>query len=178
MKRAILAIITILCFGIFAYNNTYAVDDVVYNLDTQTSVPFYICNDDNASSPHCSDYDYIVISADNAFNGNAYETLIGGTGNFRIPVFGYAVIQIKDSFSSYGLFFNSIGHSFRLTLTNTIQGDCPEPPAPDCPDPSENSQFINVVLDAFWKYHTVFAGAVASLIAIFVVYRIIKGMLR
>ena len=180
MKRAILVIITILCFGIFAYNNTYAVEDVVYNIDSNSTFPFSIC--EPTGDVICSNYSFVKVEPTPAVtpsNANNSYFLLSGFYGTRVPTFTTSLFGIGQYTPSISVSsWNSNLSSLKITLTNSVNTTCPEPPAPDCPDPSENSQFINVVLDAFWKYHTVFAGAVASLIAIFVVYRIIKGMLR
>ena len=42
----------------------------------------------------------------------------------------------------------------------------------------ENSQFMGIVIDSFWQYHVAFASAIVGIIAIFLVYRIIKGRIR
>lgn len=38
--------------------------------------------------------------------------------------------------------------------------------------------YVNVVIEAFWQYHIAFAQCAAALIAIFLVYRLLKGRLK
>lgn len=38
--------------------------------------------------------------------------------------------------------------------------------------------YVTAIIEAFWQYHIAFAGGVAAIIAIRVVYRIISSRLR
>lgn len=38
--------------------------------------------------------------------------------------------------------------------------------------------YLNVVIEAFWQYHIAFAGGLAAIVAIKVVYKIISSRLR
>lgn len=43
---------------------------------------------------------------------------------------------------------------------------------------TELTPYSNLVVDSFWQYHKAFAGAVAGIIVIFLVYRLLKGRLK
>ena len=166
----------------FLSRDSYAISDIT--LTQTTSNP---CN----GNCYTLGYRYVIITnSDTMTSSYQYVAKLGFTyGNNswsqNIPVGSMIIYSLSSEY--YSLTSVNINTSNTTVVISDHIPDsliptpepCPEPePQEPCEDPEENSQFIKVVIDAFWKYHQVFAGCVAALIAIFVLYRIIKGAFR
>lgn len=184
MKRFIIALMFIICFSIFSFKNTYALDDFVFDIDSTDTFPLTLCGNPASNDyPSCFDYSYVKFEPVNNVSGslsvnNSVFTVSGLYGT-RIPNFTTSLYSLTPVSGLTMQSFPSYLTSLKVTFTNSVSScNCPEVEEPDCPDPEENSAFINVVLDAFWKYQKAFAGAIVAIIVIFIVYRLIKGVLR
>ena len=179
MKKFILSIFAIIGLSFVLCNKTYAVDDVVFNIDANSTFPVVICENRQA----CSDFTYIKfepVPASAPTNTNNSYFSVPGLYGTRIPTFTTSLFDITSNYIN-GISltsFSSYLSSLKITLTDSISSNCPEPTPPDPCVPDENSHYVQAVMDSFWNYHTAFAGSVVALIAIFLVYRLLKGRLR
>lgn len=186
MKRFILIIFSIIGISLFFNSDTFAVSDisVTYNSSvSQWSNVFPSCVDSCLD-----DYSYLSVKFNNPdfsvgslrlymrFDGSNNRNLIISTGSSS-SVYSLSYNGSANNYLQFGqtIDFSQFG-SVTFTLSDHFGQPCPD--CPDCEDPEENSRFIQVVLDAFWKYHIAFAGVAAALIAIFLIYRVLKGLLR
>lgn len=169
------------CCGVFFSSNTYAISDYNLTWSFDSHPQTLLCGGESGRS--CSDYSYVIFHPTGTCTDGLPAFYVNGLGSFSgnsmVSPCSDIIAPINSSALRLtgGVYLDTrYSGNIEITLTDSLSEPCPEPPP--CEDPEENSTYIKVVLDAFWKYHTVFAGCVASIIAIFVVYRIIKGMLR
>lgn len=184
MKKLLFVLFAFFGIGLFLQNNTYADSpDFVFNIDSNSTFPLTLCSNPATNDyPVCHSYTFIKVEPVYAVTpttpNNSYFSISGLYGT-RVPTFVDSYYEINNFVTGLSISsWSSNLSSLKITFTNSISSACPEPPEPDCPDPEENSQYMNVVLDSFWKYQKAFAGAVVAIIVIFIVYRLIKGILR
>ena len=186
MKKILLVLFFIFGLGLLFSHNSYAdVSDYTYNWSWSNHPSYILCGGDSGRS--CSDYTYVIFNPSGTCSDNLPSFYVYGLGsssvNNMVSPCSQVIAPIGGSILRLtgGQYLESrYSGDISITLTNSISScNCPEPePQEPCDDPEENSRFIQVVIDAFWKYHIAFAGCAAALIAIFVLYRIIKGLLR
>lgn len=196
MKKFLFGLLFVLTFGLFSFSDTFALDDVSKTFTVSSTYE----SNEIFSDALTRQYQYLIVTFSNptavTSNSNHYPT-----GNiefvynrtryyldkssaltlYSLPLINTNYINIKGVYWNEAMNFATYlsDTDLTFTLTNNLPGygtGCPQPEP--CEDPEENSRYINVVIDAFWKYHIAFAGAAAGILAIFFVYRIIKGRLR
>ena len=179
-KTAILSILALLLFlPFFASVSVYAdAQDVVYNFDS-TTYDGVVCKNNDSTLPACTDYKYLKIETDFVVSNLYNQHLVLSPNGFSknvIPVNQTWDLSQMTNLTQFYVAFNLLsGTNYTATITLTNDSGCPEPePCPSCPDCSDASQFISVVIDAFWKFVIAFAGAGASLIAILLVFRYMR----
>lgn len=186
-KRVILSILCALILSLTAIP-AFADEpaDVVYTLNASTN-PGVFCGGNSGVT--CSDYSYLMIDSNFiqsdfsnpgvAINLALYASFSNvttqynqGIGFSRHIVFSLSDISKLESWwvGSTNVFPQD--WEVKLTLTNDFE-NCPTPEP--CPDPVEAPYFVQLVIDAFWKYHVAFAGGAVAILAIFLFYRLVKG---
>lgn len=193
------------CFAIFALtfllsSNSYAVSDLVKTYDN--SFPY---SSDVICSDSCSSYKYLYVESNLPYNGSSpyLSASYGGiTSAFQLralPVlYNFESYTGSDSFSYLEMkSINNIPSGVTITVTlsenNPAGGVTPEGSLSITSNgtydvtnyasavvniDSELPPYSELVVDSFWQYHTAFGGAVVAIIAIFLVYRVIRGRLR
>ena len=204
----ILAILFVLAFGLLPSSGVYADEsaDVSVTLNSapsEWSNVFPTCTDTCLDN-----YDYLIISINSpnySFSSTAPWFYIRYDGSnqrqFTVSISStYSVYTLPFNGSPNNFLqwrgnlpseiFNS---GVTLTLTNSLGGIIPEGTL----DVSTNGTydvtnyasvnvnvdsslppFVNIVVDAFWKYHVAFAAAIPAILAIFFIFRFIKGRVR
>lgn len=181
MKKLFLALVFVFGFTLVSVSDTFAVSDYSTTVDWDNVSASVLCGSN--SGRDCSNYSYVKVESSGTCLGGGAGLYVSGfvsSGNIIFPACTESIFPIPSDSSVISLtggrnLANNYTGSVIITLTDDIC-HCPIPEP--CPDPEENSRFIQVVIDAFWKYHIGFAGAAAAILAIFFVYRIIKGRLR
>lgn len=111
-------------FGSFiiSQNDTYAVEDLVYTMDSSNaSSMHYMCSNSDSSLPSCSDYSYLLISNSCGFTLSSSVSL---RGEFNSSNNSSGVISIlPSSFSSVFYNFNGLTQ-FRVQSFNFSSSDC------------------------------------------------------
>lgn len=198
MKKFILALFGVLPLGIMVLSqDVSAVSD--YSVVQTQNVQFYVCDDSSTTIPHCSDYSYLSIentgdpysqtSTGPIINNSLYGGL-GVSGHIYLSLSGVNSIRVNGFQTPAGIvgdinvtytLTSSVGitptGSLTITSNGTFNVSSYAEAIIDVPY-YDSPPFVQIVIDAFWQYHTYFAGAVVSLIAIFLVYRLIRGRLR
>lgn len=197
MKNLLLALVFVFGFGFLLSNDSYATD-YTYTFDSVGNDVNMCTNEiNNTSLPQCNTIKMVNISVSpipSDVISIRPAVIVGNDSNCSSSGSLTTYFQFNKSFSTVshtglvnfcGIRFGSSyswnnlsNYTFTFVLSTDVkyESSCPEPEP--CPDPEENSRFIQVVIDAFWKYHIGFASAAAAILAIFFVYRIIKGRLR
>lgn len=183
--KYILLLLFLPFIGLYFVKNASAISDYTFTIDQTTTTSTLICsNDTSDNKPLCSDYQYLKIDVNSFSQGE-----LALQARFQSPATFFAFSSVNTSFSSVVYSLNSLykirvggssnlpsSYTIKLTFSENPFSDCPEPePCPVC---SDSSAFIQIIIDAFWKYHIAFAGIVVPLIAIFLVYRLLKGRLK
>lgn len=177
MKKYVFALLLFipLLFSSSVYADT--AQDVVYNLNSTTR-DVVLCNDNNADLPNCSDYRYIIIETNDTFAANQSFSLTFNFANKNVwPVSQTIDMNNFSTHPNQSYFAASVldGTSKTITVTLTNSLNCPEPePCPSCPDCSDASRYVQIVIDAFWKFVMAFAGVVTSILVIMLVFRLIR----
>lgn len=205
MKKigVILSILTVLTLSFITNNNVSAVSDLVYTIDNSPSnntTSLSLCNN------NCSDYDYLYIEVlDSSFLAayNPSISVFAGDStsgfNFR-PVINHKILcEIPSNAVSYTLnvnYSNISSGSYKVVFTNdnpfatgvTPEGtldvvangtyDVTNYASVNVDVDSSLPPFVNIVIDAFWKYHVAFAAAIPAILAIFFIFRFIKGRVK
>lgn len=185
IMKKFLAILITVCFGLFFQQNVFADSNPTVTFTGGTSVSNSVAWFPDCDATCFSQYSYLKISVPtplSSFYSNVRVSMV----NTQIFVDSYISLSSSDSY--YKLEGNPISIKFSQNTTppTTFIAElvselgpqpepCPEPePCPDC----ETPPFVQIVVDAFWKYHVAFAAAVPAILVIFLVYRLIKGRLR
>lgn len=176
-KTAILSILALCLFLPLLGGSAYAesAPDLTYIFDSQHTLGGMLCNNDNADLPNCSDYSFVKVDVTDFSTYNYMNSFwLSPNGQSRNYTLADTTVTLIPSITR--LYFDTgSGFTGSVTVTLTNSAGCPEPePCPSCPDCSDASQFISVVIDAFWKFVIAFAGAGASLIAILLVFRYMR----
>ena len=191
MKKFLAIIISILTLSFIslpAFADSPA--DISITLSPSTTGSVYICG--GTSDNSCDGYNYLIVninsgssvrSYDSTITANFYDSSLGTIVNGRIsasPLSDSLVLSLASS-DMTSLYFTKpawLSDGSVSIVLSTSQG-CPACPTPEpCPEPVDAPYFVQLVIDAFWKYHTAFAGGAVAILAIFLVYRVIKGRLR
>lgn len=202
MKKLILALFGILTLGLVCGSNVFAesLPDKTFVLSASNINQNY-----SFCSGNCSGYNYLTISTNFDTNDNIRFSFNDGSTyylNINPSRISSAVFSL-NSFSSLQ-YVPSAQTNAHLTGDHTITFTLSAQPS-GCsgivPDgsttitsngtydvtslssvtvdvPINLPPFVQIIIDAFWQYHVYFAGAVVSLIAIFLVYRLLRGRLR
>lgn len=202
MKKLVILLFTILCFSFVIVKNTYALSDITVTFTNESSSASggaQIFGSSLESYEQYTEYPYLVVEISPTRTINVSGTNVAQPfGYFRtdcqtylIPYAGKAFYYLSHNSSTCrsnipvwngAMNFASLlgdGETLSFTLTQNVPNcNCPDPLPPEPCVHDENSHYVQVVMDSFWNYHTAFAGSVVALIAIFLVYRIIKGRLR
>lgn len=111
----------------------YAIDDVSYTLEPGFNG--YLCHNEQANVPNCSDFDYLIFTPNNSSVSNYFsaQSFLNTTVNLRLPTFISSIYSVKNLifFSVYNVPTGSVD-SITATLTNTLPGtSCPPAPSGD-----------------------------------------------
>ena len=206
IKLLILAIISVLTFGLFSAGSVSAISDQTYTV-TSSNSSLTLCG--SGSNYTCSDYSYLILESDIQYVNNSRTYAIqytvrdgGNVSNIQRNVIynfpGVLTFDIPSNVEQIqGWAINSLssGDSFTITLSESPGGggiipsgslsitsngtyDVTNYASATVDIASDLPPYSQLVVDSFWQYHTAFAGAVVAIIAIFLVYRLIKGRLR
>jgi len=183
MKKFLAIIISILTLSFIslpAFADSPA--DIVYVIDSSNeSTSYTLC--DNSGSVSCSGYNYVFIDYNFTTTTNTYFNLAIDNISNRVywPKVQYNQVYSLNNPSKvgYGVAQTGLQSGQTITITLSASQGCPACPTPEpCPEPVDAPYFVQLVIDAFWKYHIAFAGGAVAILAIFLVYRVIKGRLR
>ena len=188
MKKYLAILITV-CFGLFFQQNVFADSNPTVTFTGGVSVPSSTSWFPDCDASCYENYSYLKITSASAPITAFYSNM----RIYFVPVdvnLDSAQVYLNLSTETYykidDVPIKNIRFSQNTTPTYTFTAElvpelgpqpepCPEPePCPDC----ETPPFVQIVVDAFWKYHVAFAAAVPAILVIFLVYRLIKGRLR
>lgn len=205
IKYYILAIFFVLTLCLVPVGRVSALSDQVYTVTSTGDLMF--CANDISSVVDCTGYKYLLIETNFGVNiYNASSSLVyfinNNSTNTYLSLNSPSVILDIDGFTRLRLFTIQgssnlpSGWSITYTLSESnpyATGITPEGnidlssngtfdvtnyATATIDVPSDLPPYSQLVVDSFWQYHTAFAGAIVAIIAIFLVYRLIKGRLR
>lgn len=186
MKKFILAIILVLSLSLTALpafadspaDITYTVNSSNYTTD------YYLCN----NSASCSGYNYLIVDWPSA-QASQYFNFSLSTGSLRVTsnqittqfiyyLDNVTTVKFSGSSGTLASYFGGSGVPDIQIKLSASQG-CPSCPTPEpCPDPVEAPYFVQLVIDAFWKYHIYFAGVLVSIIVLIIVFKFIRKAIK
>lgn len=199
--KVILAIICVLSLSLISLN-VFAKDDI--SVDVSTSLT-QICSSDTPFNSGFCGYNYFIISTENNVSGfqcRAYDSnhsQIGSTvvvsyissyfvfDNIEFSATNISSISCRITSSGSGTFILTDNAprfptgSMTITENGTydvINYATASVNVPTQTVVSDLPPFVDTIMDSFWQYHVAFAAAIVPLIAIFLVYRLLKGRLR
>lgn len=190
LRIYILAFITVFTLSLVGFN-VYADEipvDISTSINASNNNNVYLCGDpNNSNSPSCSVYSYLTISVTGADpdvqgtytarlkynNGDVFYGISSRNTVIRVVLPGSVQYIYTNNWSSY---FSSLPNAV-VTFTLSASDGCTCPSCPVCDD-CTFPPFIQAIIDVFWDYHRAFSGAVAGIIVIFLVYRLIKSRVR
>lgn len=182
------------------------VQDQVYTINSSTSID--LCGGSSSYTCSDYSYLILDTSIDNVSTGERkwaiqYTIRSGGSVSnvqrnvvYNFPgVFNFDITPGVEKIIAWGIGALQSGESFTLTLSNSPGGggiipegslsitsngtyDVTNYASVDVNIDSSLPPFVDIVIDAFWKYHVAFAASIPAILAIFFVFRFIKGRIR
>ena len=142
----------------FSYNNNYTINaqfalgNANWTISSNSYNNYYLFGVDSTNYAHFSSFNATSAPSDWELVVSFYDSMPGAaTGSINISENG----------------------TFDVSNYSTAVVSVPQTTVV-----SDITPYSNLVVDSFWQYHTAFAGSVVALIAIFLVYRLLKGRLR
>lgn len=203
IKKLLLFLPVILGVTLLFSSNTYATTD--FTLDnTASSYTFCGVGETACSEVLTGTYLKVVINYTDTTkcyqNGNLEGANNGSTplypscGTYFYPVanMNFAFVRFKnlnrqpgtisfDVVDTIGTACPTVSGSINITENGTFDVSSYASAIVNVPVENvttELTPYSNLVVDSFWQYHKAFAGAVAGIIVIFLVYRLLKGRLK
>lgn len=182
--KYILSLLVVFFIGLFFSKNVSAVSDYTFTITESTAANTLICSDDVSDNiTLCSNYNYVKIES--SFSQGTllinYRALSPTTFNILYQANVASTSAVYTLGSVYKIRVGgSTGAPSTYTITLTFSenpfSDCPEPePCPIC---SDSSAYIQVIIDAFWKYCIAFAGVIVSVIIIAFLFKFLRKVFK
>lgn len=207
IKKLLFTLLAIFGFTLLFSGESFA-DSPSYTISSDPGTTVYLCSNTpgltTVFSVPCTDYSYLNVEL-TPTSASRLQLWYSTNKNFPLDssVMSTFSIKIPSTLTqinlSSGYFVFSDGGSMTFSLSDTPIGSIVPTGSLSI---SENGTYdvtnyasavVNIptetvvtdlppysalVVDSFWKYHVAIAGGLASIFAIFVVYRIIKSRLR